>query len=79
LAGYLARVQPLLQLLHRLEKPNGRHGVRNVILMSSVIGVGAVAAVAVLRRRGRSNDAVTDDSDYSQADSPNEDVLPTTA
>jgi hypothetical protein len=77
LAGDLARVQPLLQLLRRLEKPKHRHGVRSVILVS--IGVGALAAIAVLRRRGRLNDAVTDDSDYSQADSPNEDApLPTT-
>jgi hypothetical protein len=77
LAGDLARVQPLLQRLRRLEKPKERHGVRSVILVS--IGVCAVAAVVVLRRRGRVNGAVTDDGDYSQADSPNEDApLPTT-
>ena len=78
LAGYLSRVQPLMQLLHRLEKPKARHGVRSVFLVSSVIGVGVVAGVVVLRRRRRPNGAVTDDSDYSQADSPNEDALANT-
>jgi pimeloyl-ACP methyl ester carboxylesterase len=78
LAGDLARVLPLLRLLHILEKPKERHGVRNFVLVSSAIGVGAVASVAVLRRRGRLNGAVADDSDYSQADSPNEESLPTT-
>jgi ubiquinone biosynthesis protein UbiJ len=76
LAGDLAKVQPLLQLLRRLEKPKERHDVRSVILVS--IGVGVVAAVVVLRRRGHHNGAVADDSDYSQADSPNEEAVPAT-
>ena len=56
-AGDLAKVQPLLQRLHLLEKPKKRFGGRNVILVSSVLGAVALAlaAVAVLRRRGPSS------------------------
>ncbi len=62
MAGDLAKVQPLLQRLHLLEKPKKRFGGRNVILVSSVLGAVALAlaAVAVLRRRGRLNGAVAD-------------------
>ena len=80
LAGDLAKVQPLLQRLHIVEKPKKRFGGRNVILVSSVIGavIVAVAAVAVRRRLRRLNGAVAGDRDDPQADSPNEDALPTT-
>ena len=47
LAGELSKVQPPLQRLHLLEKPKRRHRVRNVILVSSAIGAGAVFLVAV--------------------------------
>ena len=45
LAGDLAKVQPLLQRLHLVEKPKQRHRLRNVILVGALIG--AVAAVAL--------------------------------
>ena len=91
-AGDLAKVQPLLQRLRIVEtpKPKTRFGVRNVIIVSSVIGaIGALTAVAVLWRRGRLDGAVADDSevlhdnldvDFPIADAlPVEDAFPTTA
>jgi hypothetical protein len=82
-AGDLAKVQPLLQRLHLVEKPKPkpRFGVRNVILVSSVIGaIGALTAVAVLWRRGRLDGAVANDSDGLSddldADFPIADALP---
>lgn len=76
LAGDLAKVQPLLQRLRIVEKPKERHGVRNVILASSVIGAVVLAAVAVLRRRARLDAASADEGDYPRADSPNEEAVP---
>jgi len=80
LAGDLAKVQPLLQRLHLLEKPKKRFGGRNVIVVSSVIGAVALvlAAVAVRRRLRPLDGVVVGDGDEPQADSPNEDALPTT-
>ena len=82
LAGDLAKVQPLLQRLHLVEKPKKRFGGRNVVLVISAIG--AVTVVAVLWRRARLDVAVADESeeigaDFSIEDLPAEDVLPTTA
>jgi hypothetical protein len=76
LAGDLAKVQPLLQRLRIVEKPKERHGVRNVILASSVIGAVVLAAVAVLRRRARLDAVIADEGDYSRADSPNGEAVP---
>lgn len=78
LAGDLAKVQPLLQRLHLMEKPKKRFGGR-VVLVSGVIGAITVslAAVAVLRRRGRLAGDLVGDGDDSQADSVYEDALPT--
>ena len=80
LAGDLAKVQPLLQRLHLLEKPKKRFGGRNFILVSSVIGAAALAltAVVVRRRLRRLDGVVAGDRDDPQADSPNEDAPPTT-
>jgi hypothetical protein len=80
LAGDLAKVQPLLQRLHLVEKPKKHFGGRSVILVSSVIGAVtlALAAVAVRRRLRRLDGAVAGDRDDPRADSPNEDALPTT-
>ena len=74
LAGDLSRVQPLLQRLHILEKPKKRHRVRNVILVSSAIGAGAVVLAVVCRRRGCRNGAVAGDGGYAQAGSPTQDT-----
>ena len=73
LAGDLAKVQPALRRLHIVKKPK-KHGVRNVVLVSSVIV--AVALVAVLVRRGRRNDTIADDGDV-QVDSPTNEPLRT--
>ena len=77
LAGELSKVQPLLQRLHLLEKPKRRHRVRNVILVSSAIGAGAVFLVAVSRRRARPNSAVTGDGGLAQTGSPTQDTSDT--
>ena len=70
LAGDLSKVQPLLQRLHvlRKPKPKQRHLVRNVILVSTAIGVSAVVLGAVLRRRDSQNGTVDGDGGYVQAD-----------
>jgi hypothetical protein len=78
LAGDLAKVQPLLQRLRIVEKPKERHGVRNVVLVSGVIGAVtlALAVVAVLRRRARLDAVIADEADYARADSPNGEAVP---
>jgi len=79
LAGDLAKVQPLLQRLHLLEKPKKRFGGRDVILVSVIGFVALVLAAVAVRRRLRPLDGVVvGDGDEPQADSPNEDALPTT-
>ena len=62
-AGDLSKVQPLLRRLHVLRKPEPkkRHSVRNVILVGSAVGAGAVALAVVFRRRGRQSSAVVGD------------------
>jgi hypothetical protein len=92
LAGDLAKVQPLLQRLHLVEKPKKRFGGRYVVFVSSVIGAVALvlAAVAVRRRWRRLAVAVADVSADPRADDsstenallpedalPVEDALPT--
>ena len=77
LAGDLAKVQPVLQRLHLVEKPKKRHHVRNVILVTSVIGAVAVVAVAVCRRRCCHNGDVAGNGGYEQASSPTEETPPT--
>ena len=57
LAGDLAKVQPLLQRLHLVEKPKQRHRVRNVILVSS-----AISAVVILVAVARGRRACCDDN-----------------
>jgi hypothetical protein len=78
LAGDLAKVQPLLQRLLLMEKPKKRFGGR-VVLVTSVVGAVtvALAAVAVLRRRGRLAGELVGDGDDPQADSVYGDALPT--
>ena len=78
LAGDLAKVQPLLQRLHVVEKPKKRFGGRNVILVMSAIGAVALALAAVaIRSRLRGPDgAVAGEADV-QAESPIEDAAPT--
>jgi hypothetical protein len=90
LAGDLAKVQPLLQRLHLVEKPKKRFGGRTVILVSGVVGAIAIALAAVsVRRRRRLAVAVSDVSaagvDSSTADALRvedavliEDALPAT-
>jgi len=70
LAGDLAKVQPLLQRLHILERPQQRHRVRNAILVGAAIGAGAVVMVAVCRRRCRHDGAVAANGSHEQASSP---------
>lgn len=77
LAGDLAKVRPMLQRLHLVEKPKERHHVRNVILVSSAIGAGALIVVTVLRRRGRNDGAGLRNGDEVQSDSLVQDSLPT--
>jgi len=69
LAGDLAKVQPLLQRLHVLEKPKPRHRVRNAILVGGALGAGAAALVVVLRR-GRRTGALPGEGVQAQTDSP---------
>lgn len=58
LAGDLAKVQPLLQRLRILEKPKKRHHLRNVVIVCSAVGAGAVVAIMARRRRGCHNATV---------------------
>jgi hypothetical protein len=74
LAGDLSKVQPLLQRLHIVEKPKKRHRVRNVILVSTAIGAGAVVLAVVCRCRGCRNGAVADDGGPSETGSPTQDT-----
>ena len=76
LAGDLAKVQPLLQRLHVVKKPEPkkRHLVRNVILVGSAVGVGAAVFAVVFRRRGRQESAVAGDGGYAQTGSTPQDA-----
>jgi hypothetical protein len=77
LAGDLAKVQPLLQRLRLVEQPKRRFGGHGTILVGTVIGVAAIALVAVamgFRRRGR-DDAVAGEGDL-KAESAIEDAPP---
>jgi len=76
LAGDLAKVQPLLQRLHLVEKPKQRHRVRNVILVTSAIGAVAVVVVAVRRSRCCRNGDVARNEGFEQAGSPAEETTP---
>ena len=77
LAGDLAKVQPLLQRLHLVEKPKQRHRVRNVILVTSAIGAVAVVVIAVRRSRCCRNGDVAGNGGFEQASSPTEESPPT--
>jgi len=78
LAGDLAKVQPLLQRLHLLEKPKKRHRVRNVILVSGAIGaVVLLVAVARGRRACCADTAGVVESGSEQAGSPSPEAPPT--
>ena len=77
LAGDLAKVQPLLHRLHILEKPKKRHYLRNVVIVCSAIGAGAVVAIMARRRRGDHN-AIVGGSGFTQ-DSPEVPDIPATA
>ena len=78
LAGDLAKVQPLLQRLHLVEKPKPRHRVRNVILVSSAISAVAIlVAVARGRRACRADKAGVAESFSEQAGFPSPEALPT--
>jgi len=57
LAGHLAKVAPLLQRLHLVEKPKQRHRLRNVILVGTLIGAAAAVVVAMSSRRCRPDGA----------------------
>ena len=70
LAGDLAKVQPLLQRLHLVEKPRKRRHVRNVILVSSAVGVGAVVLISMRRRGGCEDSARAENGVHPWADSP---------
>jgi len=76
LAGDLAKVQPMLQRLHLVEKPKKRHHVRNVILVTSAIGAGAGVVVAVCRHRCCCNGDVARNEGFEQAGSPAEETPP---
>jgi len=78
LAGDLAKVQPLLQRLHLVEKPKQRHRVRNVILVSSAISAVVILVVVARGRRGCCNDNVgVGESGSEQAGSPSPEAPPT--
>jgi hypothetical protein len=75
LAGDLSRVQPLLQRLHLMEKPKKRHRLRNVMLVLSALGAGAVVAVVASRCcRGCRNDAVADSGVSAEPNSTTADI-----
>ena len=76
LAGDLAKVQPMLQRLHLVEKPKKRHRVRNVMVVTSAIGAGAVVAVVLCSRRCCRNGDVAGNGGYEQASSPVEETPP---
>ena len=67
LAGDLAKVQPLLQRLHLMEKPKQRHHIRNVILVGALISAVAAVAFALSSRRCRPDGAVLADGGDVQA------------
>ena len=76
LAGDLAKVQPLLQRLHLVEKPKQRHRVRKVILVTSAIGAVAVVVIAMRRSRCCRNGDVAGNGGFEQASSPTEETSP---
>jgi len=63
LAGDLAKVQPLLQRLHLIEKPKQSHRLRNVPLVGALIGAVAAVALALGSRRCRPDEAAVDNRD----------------
>ena len=78
LAGDLAKVQPLLQRLHLVEKPKQSHRLRNGILVGALIA--AVAAVALaMSRRCRPEASAAGDGDDAVVGSPAEEALPGTS
>jgi hypothetical protein len=78
LAGDLAKVQPLLQRLHLVEKPKQRHRVRKVILVSSAISaVVILVAVARGRRACRADKAGVAESFSEHAGSSSPEASPT--
>ena len=76
LAGDLAKVQPMLQRLHLVEKPKQRHRVRNVILVTGAIGAVTAVVVAVCRSRCCQNGDVAGNGGHEQAGSPAEETPP---
>ena len=78
LAGDLAKVQPLLQRLHLVEKPKPRHRLRNVILAGALIGAVATVVVAMSSRRCRPGAAAVGNEDDSGVGSAAEETLPGT-
>jgi hypothetical protein len=74
LAGDLAKVQPMLQRLHLVEKPRKRRHVRNVILVGSAVGAGAVALILMRRRRGCDDCAMAGNGAHMRADPPTQDT-----
>ena len=76
LAGDLAKVQPLLQRLHLMEKPKPRHRLRNAILVGALIGAVAAVAVAMSSRRCRPGGTMVADDVDAQADTTAEEAPP---
>ena len=77
LAGDLARVQPMLQRLHLVEKPKRRHRVRNVILVTGAIGAVTAVVVAVCCSRCCQNGDVAGNGGYEHARPQTEETPPT--
>ncbi len=78
LAGDLAKVQPLLQRLHLVEKPKQRHRLRNVILVGALIGAVAAVALALSNRCCRPDGSAVGDGDDAGIGSAAEETPPTT-
>jgi hypothetical protein len=76
LAGDLAKVQPLLQRLHLVEKPRQRHRLRNVILVGALIAAVAAVALALSNRCSRPDGSAVGDGDDAGAGSAAEQAPP---
>ena len=66
LAGEFAKVQPLLQRMHLIEKPKKRRPVRTLAVAGTVIAVGTVIAAVVFGRKRRRTSAPADIQGFAQ-------------